>query len=193
MSDNFNSSYVDGIKQELAESAKAICDITKRNTCTIHVDEFKQKWLQPLLHSLDENVSRNWIHKVALTPYDKVNILDTNGSVVAVVPGFCVSTSDYIKPGFSLDSCVSAIKNATIIKRHDLAGKHYNTLIKNIKQNDIPLENFKAWIHIAEYFNENPAWLKGFKYLVENNNKVNNTTTPDTGKKDDDHTVFEPV
>lgn len=194
MSSEVTNPHVDNIRQELVESAKSICSMNQKRSCRIHVEDFKQHWLQPLLHNLDETVSRNWIYKVALTPYDKVNIVDDDGKVLAVVPAFCESTSKYVRSEFSVYENMSAIKNASVIKRHDLVKNLYNKFINNLNVSDFSIENFKGWIQLAEYFNEKPDWLAGFKTLVEKNNKnVNNTNTPDTGKKDDDLTVFEPV
>lgn len=186
--------HVEGIKQALGDSAKAICEMNQKRVCRIHVEDFKQHWLKPLLHDLDETISRNWIYKVSLTPYDKVNIVDDNNNVLAVVPAFCESTSNYVKSGFSIYENMSAIKNASGIKRNDIVNKLYNHFNKNLEIPNLPIENFAAWIHLAEYFNEQPKWLSGFKTLVEKNNKKDNTTSsPDSGRKDDDLTVFEPV
>ncbi len=188
----FTSVY--DLAKALKEDAEIICNMNKKQTRKIKESVFKQSWLQDLLHNLDENVSKNWIHQVSGTPFDKVLVVNDNDDTIVIVPSFCESTSQYIKQDFLIYDAMSAIKSASESKRYDIVNKHYGKLINSLNTNPFPLEDLKRWIHIAEYYNENPAWLSGFKRMVEKNNKVvNPTSNVTTGKKDDDFTVFEPV
>ena len=182
--------------EELKESSMAIAGAITRMAPKIKENDFKTLWLDKVLHSTDEAITREWITKVACTPFDKVEIISDSVTVVATVPSFYASTGQYLQTVSNLNDYMATITNAAEIGKKARVNQLYEGLINRVSTNPFPVEDLVMWVKLAEYFNEKPAWLQGFKDLIEkyktgNNKEVN---TSDSGKKDnDDYTDFEPV
>lgn len=182
--------------EELKESAQAISRAINKTTPRINEKDFVANWLHKLMHSTDEGTSRDWITRVSLTPFDKVNIVDDSGNVVATVPAFCASTGKYIRSEFNLSEYMATISNASNLGKTARVNQLFEGLFSQVQKNPFPIEDLTAWVKLAEHFEEKPVWLQGFKDLIEKYKSGNNKdvkTTKQEKKDNDDYTDFEPV